>query len=192
MSWAAALLAMALLVGATPASASRLSRRSTPAVVTNPSAGPSGDLLAVASSLDVLAACLSSGMAVASAAAATGESAPRPLADVLNRAASLLALGADARTAWSAPQPGWDQRMAALQRLAIRSASSGAALARGVADLADEARLDAGDEARAAAERAAVLIAGPLGLCYLPAFVCLGIVPVIAGLATDVLRMGVL
>jgi hypothetical protein len=52
--------------------------------------------------------------------------------------------------------------------------------------------LDAGDEARAAAERAAVLIAGPLGLCYLPAFVCLGIVPVIAGLATDVLRMGVL
>jgi pilus assembly protein TadC len=192
MSWAAALLAMALLVGATPAGAGRLSRRSISAVVTNPSAGRSGDLLAVASSLDVLAACLSSGMAVASAAAATGESAPRPLADVLNRAASLLALGADARTAWSAPQPGRDPRMAALQRLAIRSASSGAALARGVADLADEARLDAGDEARAAAERASVLIAGPLGLCYLPAFVCLGIVPVIAGLATDVLRMGVL
>ncbi len=27
----------------------------------------------------------------------------------------------------------------------------------------------------------AVLIAGPLGLCFLPAFVCLGIVPVVAG-----------
>jgi hypothetical protein len=27
------------------------------------------------------------------------------------------------------------------------------------------------------------LIAGPLGLCFLPAFVCLGVVPVIAGLA---------
>ena len=37
-----------------------------------------------------------------------------------------------------------------------------------------------------------MLIAGPLGLCYLPAFLCLGIVPVVAGLAGDVLRSGVL
>jgi hypothetical protein len=37
-----------------------------------------------------------------------------------------------------------------------------------------------------------VLIAAPLGLCYLPAFVCLGIVPVVAGLADDVLRSGFL
>ncbi len=44
----------------------------------------------------------------------------------------------------------------------------------------------------AAAERAGVLIAGPLGLCFLPAFVCLGIVPVVAGLAGDVLRSGLL
>ena len=50
---------------------------------------------------------------------------------------------------------------------------------------------DAADAARAAAERASVLIAGPLGLCYLPAFVCLGIVPVVVGLAGDVLRSGV-
>ena len=35
-----------------------------------------------------------------------------------------------------------------------------------------------------------MLIAGPLGLCFLPAFVCLGIVPVVAGLAGDVLRIG--
>jgi pilus assembly protein TadC len=64
-------------------------------------------------------------------------------------------------------------------------------LAQGVADLADQSRLDAGDAARAAAERAAVLIAGPLGLCYLPAFLCLGIVPVVVGLAGEVLRSGV-
>lgn len=36
------------------------------------------------------------------------------------------------------------------------------------------------------------MIAGPLGLCYLPAFVCLGIVPVVAGLAGDVLGSGIL
>jgi hypothetical protein len=28
-----------------------------------------------------------------------------------------------------------------------------------------------------------VLITAPLGLCFLPAFVCLGIVPVVVGLA---------
>ncbi|MDO3640328.1 type II secretion system F family protein, partial [Mycolicibacterium sp. KC 300] len=48
------------------------------------------------------------------------------------------------------------------------------------------------DAAGAAAERASVLIAAPLGLCYLPAFLCLGIVPVVAGLAGDVLQTGVL
>jgi hypothetical protein len=37
-----------------------------------------------------------------------------------------------------------------------------------------------------------VVIAGPLGLCFLPAFVCLGLIPVIAGLATDVLGSGLL
>ena len=38
----------------------------------------------------------------------------------------------------------------------------------------------------------AVLIAGPLGLCFLPAFVCLGIVPVVAALARDLLQSGLL
>jgi hypothetical protein len=53
-----------------------------------------------------------------------------------------------------------------LLRLARRSASSGAALAGGVAELADQSRHDAAHTAAAAAERARVLIAGPLGLCF--------------------------
>lgn len=80
----------------------------------------------------------------------------------------------------------------ALLRLARRSASSGAALAGGVAELAEQSRHDAAHTAAASAERAGVLIAGPLGLCFLPAFVCLGIVPVVAGLAGDVLQSGLL
>ena len=36
-------------------------------------------------------------------------------------------------------------------------------------------------------ERAAVLVAGPLGLCFLPAFVCLGVLPVVVGLADGML-----
>jgi len=44
--------------------------------------------------------------------------------------------------------------------------------------------------AGAAAQRASVLIVGPLGLSHLPTFLCLGIVPVVAGLAGDVLGPG--
>jgi pilus assembly protein TadC len=131
-------------------------------------------------------------MAVSTAAAATAPSAPVPLAAVLNRAADLLALGAEPATAWTNPTGHADDTADALLRLARRSASSGAALAEGVAELADQSRHAAADAATANAERASVLIAGPLGLCYLPAFVCLGIVPVVAGLAGDVLGSGIL
>ena len=44
----------------------------------------------------------------------------------------------------------------------------------------------------AAGERAGVLIAGPLGICFLPAFICLGVVPVVAGLARNALTSGLL
>jgi pilus assembly protein TadC len=148
--------------------------------------------LAAASSFDVLAACLRSGMAVSTAASATAPSAPAPLARVLNRAADMLALGAEPARAWTGAGGPPDNSADALMRLARRSASSGAALAQGVAELADQSRHEAADAASAAAERASVLIAGPLGLCYLPAFVCLGIVPVVAGLAGDVLKSGIL
>ncbi len=135
-------------------------------------------------------------MAVSIAAAATAASAPPKLARALRRAADLLALGADPTVAWSiSPDTGTstvDMQTDALLRLARRSASSGAALAGGVAELADQSRHDAAHTAAAAAERAGVLIAGPLGLCFLPAFVCLGIVPVVAGLAGDVLQSGLL
>jgi pilus assembly protein TadC len=154
------------------------------------------DPLAAASTLEVLAACLRSGMAVSTAAGAVAPSAPPNLAKILQRASDLLALGADPASAWSDPDPGargqrTDDHAEAFLRLARRSASSGAALAQGVAELATQTRDEAADAARAAAERASVLIAGPLGVCYLPAFLCLGIVPVVAGLAADVLRSGV-
>lgn len=189
----ALLLAAALLVGVGPPAvrvrAGRSLRRRR-----MPVRAPAGrDPLGVASSLDVLAVCLTAGMAVSTAAGATAASAPVSLAQVLRRAADLLALGADPAVAWSAPPdvPG-DPSVEALLRLARRSASSGAALAGGVVELAAQCRHDAAHAATAAAERAGVLIAGPLGLCFLPAFVCLGIVPVVVGLAGQVLQSGAL
>lgn len=194
MNTAAVLLAAALLTGARPSVVRARARM--PARPHRPRSrsarGP--DPLAVASSLDVLAVCLTAGMAVSSAAAATAPSAPPKLAGVLRRAADLLALGADPAVAWSTDLPAGtiDAQADALLRLARRSASSGAALADGVVALAVQSRDDAAHAATAAAERAGVLIAGPLGLCFLPAFVCLGVVPVVAGLAGNVLQSGLL
>ena len=196
MSTAAVLLAIAMLTGAGPSMAR--TRAGMAATALRPRRGParSHDPLAVASSLDVLAVCLTAGMAVPTAAVATAPSAPPRLAEILRRAADLLMLGADPATAWSAPPKlaggSIDAQTDALLRLARRSASSGAALADGVAELAAQCRHDAAHTADATAERAAVLIAAPLGLCFLPAFVCLGIVPVVAGLAGDVLQSGLL
>ena len=94
------------------------------------------DPLAVASSLDVLAVCLTAGMAVSTAAAATARSAPPLLAQILCRAADLLALGADPAVAWSAVSGNVDPQIDALLRLARRSSASGVALADAVSGLA--------------------------------------------------------
>lgn len=193
---AAMLLAGALLVGAGPSIVRSRAAPPlrTPQVDSGNRGGP--DPLAVASSLDVLAVCLSAGMAVSTAAAASARSAPPTLARVLRRAADLLALGADPNIAWSPPagpaSAAVDPQVDALLRLARRSSASGVALAEAVSGLATQCRQDVTHAAAATAERAGVLIAGPLGLCFLPAFVCLGIVPVVAGLAGEFLQSGLL
>lgn len=189
MTAAALLLAVALLLAPGPVAVRR--RIGLGSVrVASVAHRPRIDPLATASALDVFAVCLSAGMSVAAAASATSTSAPDRLGAVLRRAADLLALGADPDTAWSRSTD--DAGAEALTRLARRSASSGSALAQGVAELAEQSRQEAGHAASAAAERASVLIAGPLGLCFLPAFICVGIVPVVAGLAGDVFSSGIL
>lgn len=188
MSLSALLLAAALLVAG---GRTRTRARAAAITSTEPSwRSDDSDALAVASTFDVFAACLTSGMAVSTAAAAAAPSAPHRLAKVLNRAADMLALGADPAAAWTDSDVSLGTPGEAFLRLARRSAVSGSALAQGVADLAEQSRHDAASTADARAQRASVLIAGPLGLCYLPAFVCLGIVPIVAGLAGDVLRSG--
>ncbi|CAJ1495216.1 type II secretion system F family protein [[Mycobacterium] burgundiense] len=190
MTVAAVALALALLLN--PAAAVRRSRVVGPVLRPSERGPRADDPLATASSLDVLAVCLSAGMSVAAAARATAASAPPELAGLLGRAADLIALGADPGTAWAATAEVTDEHCIAFLRLARRSAVSGAALAQGVTELAEQSRQAAVHRAEATAERAAVVIAGPLGLCFLPAFVCLGVVPVVAGLAAEVLGPGLL
>ncbi|MEV6274422.1 type II secretion system F family protein [Nocardia sp. NPDC051832] len=159
--------------------------------------GSGVDPLAVASVFDLLAACLRAGLPMAGAARAVAGSAPEVLGVALGRAADLLVLGADAGVAWEravrevAGRDGAEE-VEALARMARRSARSGASLAVAVGELAEQHRGALEDAAAARAERAGVLISGPLGLCFLPAFLCLGIVPVVIGLAGRVLGDGLL
>jgi pilus assembly protein TadC len=71
---------------------------------------------------------------------------------------------------------------------ATRSADSGAALAAAFERLADDQRSGRTATADAAARRAGVLIVLPLGLCFLPAFVFAGVLPVIVAVLGGVLK----
>jgi Flp pilus assembly protein TadB len=149
-------------------------------LLTRSSRPPKADPLSIAAAWDLLAACLRAGLPVPTAIAAVARELPDDAAQALHAAGDLLALGADQDTAW-APAAAC-QHTAALARGVRRTTRSGAALADLVTDLAAEVRAGATDAAEATAQRAGVLITAPLGLCFLPAFVCLGIVPVIVGL----------
>ncbi len=140
-----------------------------------------------AAAYDMFAVCLRSGLPVSSAAEIAAEGAPAAVAEPMQRAAELLAMGADPESAWAFDRGTDDPSFADLASLARRASRAGASLADGVTDLAAQMRRVEADRAVEAAEKAGVKVSGPLGLCFLPAFVCLGIVPVVIGLASGML-----
>ena len=149
-----------------------------------------GDPLAEPSAYNLFAACLRSGLSAEIAARAAATVAPPAMARELRRSADLIALGADPQAVWSRPDP--DGAIRDLAGPGRRAAPAGGAEAVALDELADRRRSDLDEIAAARAERAGVLIAGPLGLCFLPAFVCIGIVPVVLGLVDGLVGGGML
>jgi pilus assembly protein TadC len=76
---------------------------------------------------------------------------------------------------------------ARLIRAVDRSGQSGAALAGSFHRVAEDLRTERLLAAEATARRAGVLIVLPLGLCFLPAFVLTGLVPVMVAVVGGVL-----
>lgn len=95
-----------------------------------------------------------------------------------------LALGVDPERVWAALEA--DPELAPLGRALARSERTGAPIAAVLARLADElataGRASVEDRARAVGVRAAI----PLGICLLPAFLLLGIVPLVASLVAGI------
>ena len=134
---------------------------------------------------DLLAAVLRAGAPVDRAVSAVADALSGPLGERLDRVGRSLRLGAEPPEAWAhlADVPGADRLVAA----AVRSSASGGALAGALTRLADDLRGDRSVAVEAAAHRAGVLIVLPLGLCFLPAFVLAGLVPVVVAVLGDVL-----
>lgn len=160
--------------------------------------------------LDLLASCLAGGAALPAAADAVARAIPGPAGRRLTSVCAALAVGCPPTEAWAAlarDAPGSgrvdgsssdprapagmtadaDDPLAAAARALGRAADGGAPIAAAVSRLAAEARAEARSRGEQAARRVGVLAVAPLGLCFLPAFVLLGVVPVVAGLAGPLL-----
>ncbi|WP_405991787.1 type II secretion system F family protein [Streptomyces sp. NBC_00986] len=130
---------------------------------------------------DLLAACIAAGASPVIASQAVGEALSGPVGGRLARAAAEVRLGGEPGDAWRrlAALPG----AGPLARLLERADESGLPAAGPAARLAAEARADWARTTTARARRAAVLITAPVGLCFLPAFIAVGVLPVVIGLA---------
>lgn len=131
----------------------------------------------------LVADALRSGADPAAAVRQAGAALPGPAGARLLAHTHALGLGADPADVWRAL--GRDPALAPLGRALGRAHDTGTPVAQVVhllaEQLAEQARADVQDRARQVGVRAAV----PLGLCLLPAFVVLGIVPLAATLLGD-------
>jgi len=131
---------------------------------------------------DLLAVCLAAGVPPGAALAAVAAAVPEPLGDHLRRVAALYRLGAEPARAWSGTAPA----LHPLARVFVRVGESGSAAGPALRALATDLRSEERSRAQARVQRAGVWVLAPLGACFLPAFLCLGVVPLVLGIAGTV------
>jgi hypothetical protein len=137
----------------------------------------------IAAGAELLAACLEAGALPATALAVTGRSLPEPLGGQLTAAGHALRSGTAIEQAL--PERG---ALAPLASVFRRSAQTGSAMAGQLVAVAEQLRSDEHFERLERARKVGVLSALPLGLCMLPAFLLLAVVPAVIGLGAGVLR----
>jgi Flp pilus assembly protein TadB len=132
--------------------------------------------------LELISAALHAGAPFPTAAQAVASAPGLAVGPDLARAATMLRLGSDPAEAWAHIASVDDAAL--LRAVAVRSARSGMRLADTISRQADLLRAEIQTKAVRRAHRVGAIALLPLGLCFLPAFVCLGIVPMVAGLAS--------
>lgn len=134
---------------------------------------------------DLLAACLAAGAGPRESAEAVGRSLDGPVAERLRQVAAELRLGGEPAVVWPrlAALPGAE----GLARCMERAGISGVPAVESASRIAAELRAEQARTATAQARRAGVLVTLPLSACFLPAFLTLGVAPVLIGLAGGLL-----
>lgn len=129
--------------------------------------------------LDLVVAALEAGRPPGSALGLVAGSVDDPLSSELATIAARLSAGGDPRAVWThlAEHP----VLGPVGRAFARADDSGMAVGRVVRAVAEEMRRTRRAAARERSRRVGVRTAGPLGLCFLPAFFLVGVVPAIAG-----------
>jgi pilus assembly protein TadC len=134
---------------------------------------------------DLLSVCLASGLPLRSAVGVVAQVLDGELAQTLREVSARVELGADEAEAWMsiAPTPGLET----FAREIARCTRNGVGLAAVLSALGRDKRAEAFNDLEVEARRVGVKSVMPLMVCFLPAFVLLGIVPIIGGMVAQVL-----
>lgn len=129
--------------------------------------------------VDLLVASLRAGRPVLLSVAVVADAVGGPLGSDLGGVAARLELGGDPGSVWATVAT--DPVLGPVGRSVVRAADTGAPVADALAHLVDDLHRDRSLDADEVARRVAVRSAGPLGLCFLPAFVLVGVTPTVIG-----------
>ncbi|HVE97676.1 MAG TPA: type II secretion system F family protein [Mycobacteriales bacterium] len=131
---------------------------------------------------DLLSACIVAGAAPGAALCEVAAAVPGRLGVMLAEVARGLRLGMSMPDAWAPVVATGTPALRTLASALARATESGASPARTLDAMAVELREKRRLAGEAAARRAGVAMVAPLGICFLPAFVVVGVVPFVAGL----------
>jgi Flp pilus assembly protein TadB len=136
--------------------------------------------------VQLLGACLAAGAAPANAVLVVAEALAGPIGDELRQTHHRLVLGVDPVAVWQTV----DGPLLPLGRTMVRAYESGASVRVAIEALAGDVRSDARLRVESLARSVEVRASAPLGVCFLPAFVLLGVVPMVVGIFSSLKLFG--
>lgn len=131
---------------------------------------------------ELLGAIVGAGASIVHAVDAVATAVSSPASDHLRAVRAALQLGASPQEAWSrVPSP-----LQPIARAIRRSQESGAPLRYVLDATVEDLRREHRSAVQAAARAAGVRVVAPLALCFLPAYLVIGVVPIVASLASGI------
>lgn len=129
--------------------------------------------------VDLMAASLSVGASPVTVVERISAAVEPPMNDEMAAVSARLRMGVDPVRVWA--ELGAHPQLGPLGRCLVRAAESGSSVADAMHRLAEDLRRSSRAEVENRARAVGVKAAAPLGLCLLPAFVLVGVVPLVAG-----------